>query len=38
VIEANHRLHEATVLVQPSEEPEHEHVYHRAEPVTRVAA
>jgi len=40
VIEANHRLHEATVLVRSAEEPENEtkHVYLRAEPVTRVAA
>ena len=40
VIEANHRLHDATVRVRPSEEPEHEkeHVYLRAETVTRVAA
>ena len=40
VIEANHRLHEATVLVRPSEEAEYEnaHVYCRAEPVTGSAA
>ena len=40
VIEANLRLHEATALVQPSEEAEHEkeRLYLRAETVTRVAA
>ena len=40
VIEVNHRLHKATVLVRSSEEPEHanEQVYCRAETVTRVAA
>ena len=40
LIEANHRLHEATVLVRPSEVPEieHEHGYLQTEPVTRVAA
>lgn len=40
VIEANHRLHEATVLVRSAEEPENEteDVYLWAEPVTRVAA
>jgi hypothetical protein len=40
VIEANHRLHEATVLVRLSEGAEHEkaHVYLRAETVTRGAA
>ena len=40
VIEANRRLHEAIVLMRPSEEPENEneHVYLRAETVTRVAA
>jgi glutamate-1-semialdehyde aminotransferase len=38
--EANRRLLEATVLVQPPEEPEneHEHGHRRAEPVTRVSA
>jgi hypothetical protein len=38
--EANRRLHEATVLVRPSEEAENEkkHVYRRAETVTRGAA
>jgi hypothetical protein len=40
VIEANRRLHEATVLVQLCEEPEpeDEHVYFEAGTVTRVAA
>jgi glutamate-1-semialdehyde aminotransferase len=40
VIETNRRLHEATLLGQPSEkqENEKEHVYLRAETVTRVAA
>ena len=40
VIEANHRLHEATVLVRPSEEAEYEkaHACLRAETVTRSAA
>ena len=40
VIEANLRLHEATVLVRSPEELEkkNEHVYLRAETVTRVAA
>jgi glutamate-1-semialdehyde aminotransferase len=40
VIEANHRLHEATVLARSPEELEKEnvHVSLRAEPVTRVAA
>ena len=39
VIEANHRLHDATVFVRPPEEleKEDEHVYRRAETVTRVA-
>ena len=38
--EANRRLHDATVLGRPSEEPKHEkaHVYLRADTVTRVAA
>jgi hypothetical protein len=37
--EANHHLHKATVLVRPFEEPENEneHMYLRAETVTRVA-
>ena len=37
VIEANHRLHDATVRVRPSEELEKEHelMYRLAEPVTR---
>ena len=40
VIEANRRLHDATVLGRPSKEPEHEneHVSLRAETVARVAA
>jgi hypothetical protein len=40
VIEANHRLHDATVLVLSPEELEkaNEYVCLRAEPVTRVAA
>ncbi|TKB71221.1 MAG: hypothetical protein E8D46_17800 [Nitrospira sp.] len=40
LIEANHRLHDATVRVRPREEPENEneHVYLRAKTVTRVAA
>ena len=40
LIEANRRLHDATVLVRLSEEPENEkeHVYLQAETVTRVAA
>ena len=40
VLEANRRLHEAAMLVRPSEEPENEKepVYLRAETVTRVAA
>ena len=40
LIEANHRLHEATVLGRSSEEPKHEkaHVYLLADTVTRVAA
>ena len=40
VIEANHRLHEATVLVRPSEEAEYEnaHVCRRAETITGRAA
>ena len=40
VIEANHCLHEATVLVRPSEEAGNEkaQVYRRAETVTRGAA
>ena len=40
VIEANHRLHEATTLVRSSEEleKENEHVDFLAETVTRVAA
>ena len=38
LIEANHRLREATVLVQPCEEPETEHEHRWAETVTRVAA
>ncbi len=40
VIEANHRLHEATVRVRPSEESEHEkaHACLRTETVTRSAA
>ncbi len=40
VIEANHRLHAATVRVRPSEELEHEktHACLRAETVTRSAA
>jgi glutamate-1-semialdehyde aminotransferase len=40
VIEANHRLQEAAVLVRPSEEAEYEnaHVYRRAKPVTGRAA
>ena len=39
-MEANRRLHDATVLVRPSEEPENEkeHVSLRAKTVTRVAA
>jgi len=36
--EANRRLLEATVLVQPPEEPEKEQEHRPAEPVTRVAA
>ena len=40
VIEANHRLHEATMLVRTSEEVEHEkaHACLWAETVTRSAA
>ena len=40
VIAANRRLHETTVLVRPPDEPDNEteHVYLRAETVTRVAA
>jgi hypothetical protein len=40
VIEANHRLHKATLLVRSAKKPEHEneHMYRRAETVTRVAA
>ena len=40
VIEANHRLHEAAILVRSSKESENrsERVHRRAEPVTRVAA
>jgi hypothetical protein len=36
--EANRRLLEATVLVQPPEVPEDAHGYRRGEPATRVAA
>jgi hypothetical protein len=40
VIEANHRLHEANTLVRSPEKLEkaNEHVYLRAESITRVAA
>ena len=40
VIEANHRLHEATVRVRSigGAENENEHVYRQTEVVTRVAA
>jgi len=38
LIEANHRVREATVLVRPCEEPETEHEHRWAETVTRIAA
>ena len=38
LIEANHRLHEATLLVRLCKEPETENEHLRAETVTRVAA